>query len=73
MHSNPGGERAMNDGMARPDMTVFDPASSKEEAQALDEAESAIAQGRTISNEAIRKWLRSWGKRDELQPPKCGE
>jgi predicted transcriptional regulator len=63
----------MNEGMARPDIAVFDPASSKEEAQALDEAESAIAQGRTISNEAIRKWLRSWGKRDEFRSPKCGE
>jgi hypothetical protein len=52
----------MNDGMARPDITVFDPASSEEGAQVLDEAESAIARGRTISNEAIRKWLRSRGK-----------
>jgi predicted transcriptional regulator len=41
--------------------------------EAPDEAETDIAAGRVISHDAIRKWLRSWGKPDELPPPKCGE
>ena len=53
--------------------TLFDKVDPKAEAQAIEEAEAAIAKGRVISHEAIRKWLRSWGKPNELPPPKYGE
>jgi predicted transcriptional regulator len=59
--------------MTKPSTTLFDKPYPKAEARALDEAEDAIAKGRVISHEAIRKWLRSWGKPNELPPPKCGE
>ena len=58
--------------MAKPE-TLFDKVDPKTEAQAVEDAEAAIAKGRVISHEAIRKWLRSWGKPNELPPPKCGE
>jgi len=53
--------------------TLFDKPDPKSEARAVAEAEAAIAKGRVISHQAIRKWLRSWGKPNELPPPKCGE
>ena len=58
--------------MTKPE-TLFDKVDPKAEAQAVEEAEAAISKGRVISHEAIRKWLRSWGKPNELPPPKCGE
>jgi predicted transcriptional regulator len=59
--------------MKNPNANLYDKADAKTEARALDEADAAIAAGRTISHEAMRKWLRSWGKQGELPPPKCGE
>ena len=47
------------------DASVFDPAGEAAEAQ--------VTEGRVISHEAVRRWLLSWGKADELPPPKCGE
>ena len=32
-----------------------------------------IAAGRTVSGEAVKRWLRSWGKPDELPAPKIGD
>jgi predicted transcriptional regulator len=29
--------------------------------------------GRTISHEAMKRWLLSWGTDELLPPPKCGE
>jgi predicted transcriptional regulator len=34
---------------------------------------AGIAAGRTISHEAVRRWLLSWGTDKELPPPECGE
>jgi predicted transcriptional regulator len=53
--------------------TLYDKPDAEAEARALEEAEADIAAGRTISHDAMRKWLRSWGKKNELPPPKCGE
>ncbi len=33
-------------------------------------ADDAIRTGDTLPFEAVRPWLRSWGKADELPPPK---
>jgi len=34
------------------------------------EALGDLKSGRTIGHEAVKTWLRSWGKPDELPPPK---
>jgi predicted transcriptional regulator len=53
--------------------TLFDEIDDAAEQRALEEAERAIAEGRTVSHEAVRRWLLSWGTAKELPPPKCGE
>ena len=55
-----------------PDSSIFDP-DPAEEAKALAEGEADIKAGRLISHEAMRRWILSWGKPDELPPPECGE
>lgn len=40
-------------------------------AEARAEAERAIAQGRTVSNERVIAWLRTWGSEEETDPPEC--
>jgi hypothetical protein len=57
---------------SEPETTLFEKPDPKVKDVVLEEAESAIAKGRVISHDAVRKWLRSWGKLDELPPPKCG-
>ena len=37
------------------------------------EADVQATTGKVISHEAVRRWLLSWGKANELPPPKCGE
>ncbi len=59
--------------MSEPGASLFEDTDPKTEALASEEAEIAVAQGRVISHQAIRKWLLSWGKADELSPPRCGE
>ncbi len=59
--------------MAKTESTVLDGVDPGTEERALAEAETAIAKGRVISHQAMKKWLRSWGKPNELPPPKCGE
>lgn len=36
-------------------------------------AMESVAQGRVVSGEAVHAWLHSWGKEDELPPPKAGQ
>lgn len=52
---------------------VFDVADDEGDERATLEGEADIEAGRTISHEAMKRWLQSWGKPDELPPPKCGE
>jgi predicted transcriptional regulator len=59
--------------MANVEPTLFDEIDDAAEQRALEEAERAIVEGRTISHAAVRRWLLSWGTPDELPPPKCGE
>lgn len=54
-------------------VTLYDYEDVAFEIRALEEAEAEIVAGRTISHEAMVKWLRSWGKKSELSPPKYGE
>ncbi len=52
------------------DPWLFEPDDETEE-KALAEAEADVAAGRVIPWEKVRDWLLSWGKPDELPPPKC--
>ena len=36
-------------------------------------AMDSVAQGQTVSGEAVHAWLSSWGSTKELQPPKVGQ
>lgn len=36
-------------------------------------AMESVAQGKVVSGEAVNAWLESWGKANELQPPKAGQ
>lgn len=55
------------------DFSIFDEIDEEEEERAIAEAEADIAAGRVISNEAVMRWIRSWGTENELPPPECGE
>ena len=56
-----------------PETTLFDTADDDAEARAVSDAEAQVAAGKIISHDAVRRWLKSWGKADELPPPKCDE
>ncbi len=53
--------------------TAFDLVDDEVEERALAEAEAAVAAGRVISHDAMKRWLQSWGTANELPPPNCGE
>ncbi|MEI9991820.1 MAG: CopG family transcriptional regulator [Rhizomicrobium sp.] len=55
------------------DASVFEPADDAAEEKALEAAEAQVAAGKFVSHDAVRRWLLSWGKPNELPPPKCGE
>lgn len=41
----------------------------REDAEADARALADFRAGRTISHEAMKRWLQSWGTEDELPPP----
>jgi predicted transcriptional regulator len=53
--------------MGKPQPT-FDRSDADDEA-ADAEALADLEAGRTVSHAAVKAWLRSWGKPDELPPP----
>jgi predicted transcriptional regulator len=55
--------------MATKTKTVFDQLGADAEALAIAEAEADVAAGRVVPHEDVVKWLRSWGKPDELPCP----
>lgn len=59
--------------MSNPEPGLYDEIDEEAEIRALEEAEQAITEGRTVSHDAVMRWVASWGKPDELPPPKCGE
>lgn len=52
-----------------------DPVDIDEAAEAAADAEGLadLAAGRTISWEAVERWLQSWGTANELPPPQVGD
>jgi predicted transcriptional regulator len=55
--------------MATTTKTIFDQIDADAEARAITEAEADVAAGRVVPNDDVVKWLRSWGKPDELPCP----
>jgi predicted transcriptional regulator len=48
--------------------TIFD-IDKEAEARAIAEAEADVEAGRVVPHDEVVKWLRSWGKPDELPCP----
>ena len=59
--------------MAKPEPALFDEVDEATEAAADAEAIADLDAGRFISHEAMTAWLRSWGKKEKLPPPKVGD
>jgi predicted transcriptional regulator len=59
--------------MAKPEPALFDEVDEAAEAAADARAEADVAAGRVVSHEAMKAWLLSWGKPDELPPPANGD
>ena len=52
---------------------LFKETDEDQDERLVAEADADIAAGRVISNEAVLRWIKSWGTPDELPPPQCGE
>jgi predicted transcriptional regulator len=52
---------------------VFDAADDTAEAQAIAQARAEIALGQGVPHEEVMRWLRSWGKDEELPCPLPGK
>jgi predicted transcriptional regulator len=55
------------------DADLFDEEDEAALAAAEIEAEADIAAGRVVSNEAVMRWVASWGSANPLPRPKWGE
>jgi predicted transcriptional regulator len=49
--------------------TIFDEIDDDAEKRAIAEAEADVEAGRVVPHDQVVKWLRSWGKPDELPCP----
>lgn len=59
--------------MSKPEPSIFDIVDEAFEAEADARAEADIAAGRVVSNEAVVRWLKTWGTGRRSPRPKCGE
>ena len=57
----------------QPEPSIFDEIDKAAEDAADAEAAADLDAGRTISHAAVKRWLKSWGKSDELPPPRIGD
>jgi hypothetical protein len=53
--------------------SILDEIDEEAERLADERAEADYRAGRVISNEAVMRWLQSWGTDNELPPPECGD
>jgi predicted transcriptional regulator len=53
--------------------SLFDEIDDEAEAAADARAEADVAAGRTISHEAVSRWLASWANGAPTAPPKAGD
>lgn len=49
------------------------PEQQAEDEAATNEGLADVAAGRTVSAQAVRRWIESLGTDHELPPPECGE
>jgi predicted transcriptional regulator len=59
--------------MAQSEPSIFDEVDADADAAAEAEGLADIKAGRTISHDAMKAWLLSWGTADELPPPQVGD
>jgi predicted transcriptional regulator len=59
--------------MANSEPSIFDEIDTAADAAADAEGLADIDAGRTISHDAMKAWLLSWGTPDELPPPRAGD
>jgi len=57
----------------KPEPSIFDEIDQAAEDAADAEALADLDAGRTVSHSAVKDWLQSWGKADELPPPRVGD
>lgn len=55
------------------DKGLFETTDREAEAQADARADADAAEGRTISHEAVKRWLQSWGTDAPLPRPQVGD
>ena len=53
--------------------SIFDEVDPVAEEAADAEGLADLEAGRTISHDAMKLWLNSWGAPDELPPPRAGD
>lgn len=59
--------------MGRPEPLSVDEPHDAEEEEADAEGWADHEAGRVISNEAVMRWVRSWGTDNPLPPPEVGD
>ena len=59
--------------MGQPEPSLFDDLDAEAEAAADAEGLADIDAGRTVSGEAVVRWIRSWFTETELPPPEIGD
>jgi predicted transcriptional regulator len=57
----------------KPEPSIFGLTDDKAEVDADAEGLADLDAGRTVSHEAMKRWLLSWGTPDESPPPKLGD
>ncbi len=57
----------------KPEPSIFDEVDQAAEDTADAEALADLEAGRTISHAAVKRWLESWGRADQLPPPGAGD
>ncbi len=55
--------------MDNPGPQPFEPPDAEAEERALDAAEAAVAAGNFVPHAEVKRWVKSWGKADELPRP----
>lgn len=57
----------------KPERSIFDEVDQAAEDAADAEALADLEAGRTVSWEAVERYLQSWGTPDKLPPPRIGD
>jgi predicted transcriptional regulator len=57
----------------KPELSNSHDVDAETEAAADAEALADLDAGRTVSGEAVKRWLRSWGTADVLPTPRIGD